>query len=80
MGKEIGFLLVLLQIQPLGAAQQFPIHVPDIIAGDIFAVLGEFDGKAAQGGFMFAGHEAFDHVPRLQAEIFGLIDGCRVQQ
>src|SRR5262245_33160152 len=54
--------------------------MPRIVPGDIFAMLRELDGEATEGGFVSAGHIAFDDGPRLQAEIFRLLNRVRIEQ
>ena len=44
----------------VGAGEDGPIEVFEFVAGDVFAVLGEFDGEAFVGGFVQAGVDAFD--------------------
>ena len=64
----VGFLLVLLDVIAVAAAEHLPVEVPRVVAGDILAVLGELDGKPAKGRLVRAGHVAFDDRARLDAE------------
>src|SRR5262249_40290752 len=43
---EVGLLLVLLQVELVGAAVDLPVEVADVVAGDVGAVLGELDAEA----------------------------------
>jgi len=43
---EVRLLLVLLEEESTGAAVDFPVHVANVVARDIFAVLRELDRKA----------------------------------
>ncbi len=46
---EVGFLFVLFDGVAVGAAVTFPVDVPDVVAGDVLAVLDELDGEAFVG-------------------------------
>ena len=65
---EIGFFEILLEIDFVGLAEDFPIDVADVVAGDVGAMLGEFDGDALIGRAVHAGHEAFDDKAGPQIE------------
>jgi hypothetical protein len=58
--NQIGLLLVLLQVVLVGLAKDFPIDIPEIVAGDIFPVLGKLNGKAMIRTAMCPGHKSFD--------------------
>ena len=62
VGDVVGFLLVLLQVIPVRAPQHFPVEMPGVVAGHVFAVLGEFNAKPVEGRFVFADHVALDDV------------------
>ena len=49
VGDVIGLLLVLFDVIAVGATEDLPIQMPDIIALGVFAMLGELDGKTAVG-------------------------------
>ena len=59
---EVGFLFVELDVVAVGAGVGSPVEVAEFVAGDVFAVFGEFDGEAAVGGFVEAGDDAFDDL------------------
>ena len=65
---EVGFGLVLFEVEAAGAAVDFPIDVFDVVAGDVFAVLGELDAEAVVGTFVHAGEVALDEEPGLEFE------------
>jgi len=46
---EVGLLLVLLDVVPVGLAVELPVEVADLIARGVLAVLGELDGESAVG-------------------------------
>src|SRR5690606_2836814 len=54
VGDEVGVLLVLLDVILVGAAEDLPVEVAGVVAGGVFAVLGELDGEAVEGGAVFA--------------------------
>jgi len=80
MADVIGFLLVLLDVIAVGAAEDFPVQVADVVAGGVFAVLGKLDGKAVVGRLVFAGDVALDDLPRVQAERLGAGHRGRIEQ
>ena len=49
MRDVVGFLLVLLDVITVAAPEHLPIEVPGVVAGDVFAVLSELDGKPSKG-------------------------------
>jgi len=57
---EVGFLLVLFELEFVGAAEDFPVEVTEVVAGDVLAVLGELDAEASEGRAVQAGGEALD--------------------
>ena len=63
MAGEVRLLLELLQIILVGPAQGFPVEVAEVVAGRIFAVLGELDGNAARPAAMHARNVPFHRQP-----------------
>src|SRR5262245_51795699 len=61
---EVGFVLVELEVGPAAAGKGLPIEVPEVIALDILAVVGEFAGAAEPARPMPAREGAFDSLPR----------------
>ena len=76
---EVGVLLVLLEVKTLGAAEDFPIDVLDVVAGAVFAVLGELDGEAVVRATVLAGKITFDGEAGLQLQSADLSEDERVQ-
>ena len=60
---------VLLDVVPIRARVQPPVDAPDVVAGDVAAVLGEVDGRAEERRAVQAVDEAFDDVARHQLEV-----------
>ena len=60
---EVRLLQVLLEIDLVGLAEDLPIDMADIIAGDIGAMLGELDADSLIGRAVHAGHQTFDDLP-----------------
>src|SRR5262249_60294516 len=65
---EVRFLLVLLQVEAVGAAVDFPVDVLDVVARGVLAVLGELDGEPVPRAAVPAGEVALDHLPGLQLQ------------
>lgn len=70
---EVGFFLVLLDEESVGASIEAPVDVCGGFAGVVVAIVGEFDGKAVQGAAMAARNETLDHLPGKEVE--GLVAG-----
>ena len=54
LGAEVGLLFVLLDVEPVGPAQDPPVEVPRIVAGGVLAMLGELDAEPLVGAGMRA--------------------------
>src|SRR5271157_4275509 len=66
--EQVRLLLVLLEVKLVGLGPDLPVHVADVVARHIFAVLGELDGEAVVGAGMHARDVALDHEPGLEIE------------
>lgn len=62
MTAEVGFLLILLYEQLVGACEEFPVNMPDRFARVVLAVLGEFHGKTVHGALVQACDESLHHL------------------
>ena len=51
----------------------------EVIAGDVFAVLGKFDGEAVVGALVHAREEALDNEPGLEFQAADLGEGDGVE-
>ena len=60
MALEIGFFLVLLDVQSIGLGPNFPIDVAQVIARSVLAMGREFDRETVVGAAMLAGDKPFD--------------------
>ena len=72
VAAEVGLFLVLLDVELVAFAEDFPVEVAGIDAGGVLAVLGELDGVATVGRAVLAGEEAFDDEPGGKAEVLEL--------
>ena len=57
----VGFAFEALEVDALGAGEDVPVDMAEIVAFDVLAVFGEFLRKAESRGAVQAGHEAIDH-------------------
>ena len=76
--EEVGFLLVLLEVELVGLGPDLPVHVADVVAGHVLAVLGEFDGEAVIRAGVHARHVPLDDEPRLEVEPFQASQRSRI--
>src|SRR6516162_11892606 len=60
MAREVRLLLELLDRVAFGSAVALPVDMADIVAGDVFAMLDEFDRETAVGAFVIADAQPFD--------------------
>ena len=68
MGVEVGLLLVLLDIEAVGAPEDLPVDVANVIAGDIFPVLGKLNTEAVIRAAMESRDESLDDKPGLELQ------------
>ena len=61
-GAEVGLFLELLDVEPVVAAEDLPIHVPQLVPRLVHPVLGELDREPASGRPVESGEEALDHA------------------
>src|SRR5947209_4063158 len=71
MGREVRLLLVLLDRVAFRPAVALPIDVPNVVAGNVFAVLHELDREAAIGALVIADAQALDDGAGFDAERLG---------
>ena len=76
----VGLLLELLDVIAVGAAEDLPVEVAEVVAGRVFAVLGELDGEAVVRGLVLAGHVALDEITRVHPERLGAGNRDRVEK
>ncbi len=71
---HIGLGLELLQIILVGLGIDVPVEILQIIAGNVFAMFGKFNGESLKRTGMQTGQKTFDDELRLQIESSDLID------
>ncbi len=79
LGAEVGFLLVLFDIKPVGAPENPPVEVPRIVAGGVLAMLGELDAEPLVGAGVQARDEPLDDAPGHQRQVLHPRQGSGVQ-
>ena len=79
MTGEVRFFLELLDEDAVAAAVDFPIDVPQVVAGSVLAVLGEFGGEAVIGAAMCSGDGSFDGAASAQRQPFQLAERSRIE-
>ena len=77
---EVGLLLVLLEVEPLGAAVDLPVDVLDVVAGGVLAVLRELDREPVPRAPVPPGEVALDELPRLQFEAVDAGENRRIRE
>jgi len=70
IADQVRLVLVLLQVVLVGAAEDLPIQVPQIVTGRILSVFGELDREAVIGTAMQPRHISLDDVPGAQLQAF----------
>jgi len=70
VSDEVSVLLVLLDVVAVTAPKHLPVKMARVVARRVFPVLGELDGKSAQGRTMLPHAVAFDDAPRDETEVF----------
>jgi hypothetical protein len=80
VAAEVGFFLEALDVVPVGAGVEAPVEVAGVVAGDVLAVLAEFDGEAVVGAAVEAGKEALDDDAGAELEALDPHEGLRVNE
>jgi hypothetical protein len=65
---KIRFFFELLEVEAIALPEYFPIDVPEIVATDILAMLGEFIRKSSIRAAMEARHITLDDSPSAQLQ------------
>ena len=76
----VGVGVVLLDVVAIGARVQPPVDAPDVVAGDVAAVLGEVDRRAEKRRAMQAVDEPVDDVAGEQLEVADAREHLRVDE
>jgi len=76
---EVRLLLVLLDVEAVGAAVDLPVEEPEVVARRVLAVLGEFDGEPVVRALVESAHESFHDRPRAHIEACDLVQDSRVE-
>ena len=79
MGLQVGLFFVLFDIEAIGLAIDAPVEVPQIVAGHIFTMLGEFDRIAAIRAAVHATDQALDGVASAEFQIADLGEYIRAK-
>src|SRR5262249_21967514 len=69
MQVEVGLRVVLLDVELVLPAIEFPVEVAEIVAGQVLAVRGEFNGEADIRAAMQPLEEAFDRGARDELQV-----------
>ena len=65
---QLRLVLVLLDVQPVAAAEQPPVHPPQIVAGLVVAVFGKLDGRTFLRAAMASAQKSIHQVAGAQSE------------
>ena len=65
---EVGVGFEFFDVEAVGAAPGAPVEAAGVVTGDVFPVLGEFEGGAFDGGAMATGDVAEHGLARVQGE------------
>ena len=71
---EIRFFFVFPNEQAVGLAEQFPVDVANVVAGDVLSMLLEFDAEAFVRRLVQARTESFYDLPGENLQVAELID------
>ncbi len=59
---DVGVVFELFEVVAVGAGPEFPVDAANVVAGDVFAMLEEFEGLSEAGAAVESGDEAFDDL------------------
>ena len=79
MRTQVGLLFVLLDEEPIGTSVDAPVDVPDVVTGDVRAVVCELDTEALVGALVQSADEPLDDVTRPQLEALDLAENLRLK-
>src|SRR5207247_10997416 len=77
---EVGLFLVLLDVEPVLAGPDLPIDVPQVVAGDIFAMLQELDGLPEVRAAVHPRKKSFDDAEGPNFQPRDALDRLRMQK
>src|SRR5262245_25459980 len=77
--REVRRLAKLLGVDAIGAGNELPVHVLQIVAGTIVTVLAELGAVTVKRTAMQAGHEAFSKNARHELEVADSAQKTRVE-
>ena len=79
LGAEVGLFFILLDVEPVGPAQNPPVEVARVVAGAVLAVLGELDAEPLVGAGVQPRDEPLDHAAGHQRKVLHPRQGRGVQ-
>ena len=79
VGLEVRLLLVLLDVEAVGAAEDLPVDVAGVVARDVLPVLGELHAEAVVGALVEPRDVPLDDHAGLHLETAQLGDRLRVE-
>ncbi len=80
VADQVRLVLVLLEIELVGAAEHLPVDVPQVVAGRVLAMLGKLDREPVVRAAMHARDVPFDDPRRPQLQAFEFGQHSRVEK
>ena len=68
VAAQVGLVLELLDVVAVGAGEEPPVEVAEVVAGAVLAVFGELDREAVVGAAVQAAPQPLDHAARAQLQ------------
>ena len=68
VADQVGLFLELLEVILVGAAEDLPVEIAEVVAGGVLAVLGELDREAVEGAAVNARDVSLDDRPRAERQ------------
>jgi hypothetical protein len=80
MGLAVRLLLVLPDVVAIATPEYFPVEMPRIVAGHVFAVLRKLARETACWRAMPPNETTLHNAARLRAELFGALEGIGIEE
>jgi hypothetical protein len=77
---QIGFFLILFDIEPVGTGKEFPVYGPGGFSLVVQAMFGKFHRKSMEGASVEAGYKTFHYLMGNEVKVVELLELLYIDQ